>query len=154
MMFLEVTDLDGDGHMDILATTRNGKLLFFRRTEDSPAGWQTHDIPLPWGYHFGKSVRAGDIDLDGKSDLVLANRSGGNGAAPSRKSNVAWLHYEQKPTEANWRAEEISGREGEKFDLMELVDLDGDGDLDVLTCEERENLGVVWYENPTWKGKP
>jgi len=29
--------------------------------------------------------------------------------------------------------------------------LDGDGDLDVLTNEEQENrngLGVVWYENP------
>jgi hypothetical protein len=24
-----------------------------------------------------------------------------------------------------------------------------DGDLDVLTCEERANLGVIWYENPT-----
>ena len=28
------------------------------------------------------------------------------------------------------------------------VDMDGDGDLDVLTCEERDNLGVIWYENP------
>ena len=31
---------------------------------------------------------------------------------------------------------------------MELIDLDGDGDLDVMTCEERKNLGVIWYENP------
>jgi hypothetical protein len=23
------------------------------------------------------------------------------------------------------------------------------GDLDVITCEERDQLGVVWYENPT-----
>ena len=27
--------------------------------------------------------------------------------------------------------------------------LDADGDLDVLTCEERKNLGVIWYENPS-----
>ena len=27
--------------------------------------------------------------------------------------------------------------------------MDADGDLDLLTCEERENLGVFWYENPT-----
>ena len=36
-------------------------------------------------------------------------------------------------------------------DRIELLDLDGDGDLDVLTCEERQNkngLGVIWYENP------
>ena len=27
-------------------------------------------------------------------------------------------------------------------------DLDGDGDPDAVTCEEVENLGVFWYENP------
>ena len=45
-------------------------------------------------------------------------------------------------------AHEISGPRGVKFDLLQLLDVDGDGDLDVLTCEERHNLGVVWYENP------
>ena len=46
-----------------------------------------------------------------------------------------------------WEANEIGGLEGTKFDLVVLTDLDGDGDLDALTCEERENLGVIWYEN-------
>ena len=40
-------------------------------------------------------------------------------------------------------------RQGSKYDLVELIDLDDDGDLDVLTCEENVNLGVIWYENPT-----
>ena len=43
---------------------------------------------------------------------------------------------------------DIAGPQGIKFDRIELLDLDLDGDLDVMTCEERENLGVVWYENP------
>ena len=43
---------------------------------------------------------------------------------------------------------DIAGPPGTKFDRMELVDLDLDGDLDVITCEEAENLGVIWYENP------
>ena len=34
-------------------------------------------------------------------------------------------------------------------DLLEAVDLDGDGDLDLITCEEVADLGVIWYENPT-----
>jgi len=41
---------------------------------------------------------------------------------------------------------------GIKFDLIQLVHLDGDGDLDVINTEERAKgggLGVVWYENPT-----
>ena len=46
------------------------------------------------------------------------------------------------------RFHEISGPTGIKFDLVELLDLDGDGDLDVLTCEEAHHLGLIWYENP------
>jgi hypothetical protein len=40
---------------------------------------------------------------------------------------------------------------GIKYDLVHLLDLDGDGDLDVLTNEEKQDehgLGVFWYENP------
>jgi len=32
--------------------------------------------------------------------------------------------------------------------LLRAVDLDRDGDLDILGCEEADNLGVFWYENP------
>jgi hypothetical protein len=46
---------------------------------------------------------------------------------------------------------EISGPTGVKYDLVALVDLDGDGDLDVITTEENTNLGVIWYENPARK---
>ena len=35
---------------------------------------------------------------------------------------------------------------GENF---HVADIDGDGDLDLLTCEEVHDLGVFWYENPT-----
>ena len=45
---------------------------------------------------------------------------------------------------------DVSGRVGVKFDLVELVDLDGDGDLDAITCEEVDNLGVFWFENPLY----
>jgi len=56
-----------------------------------------------------------------------------------------------------WVTHDLSGPDGIKFDRIELMDVDGDGDLDLLTCEERhrskENpkltgLGVFWYENP------
>ncbi|MGQ9732941.1 MAG: hypothetical protein ACUVX8_16915 [Candidatus Zipacnadales bacterium] len=40
------------------------------------------------------------------------------------------------------------GADGVKYDLVQLVDLDADGDLDVLTCEELANLGVFGTRTP------
>ena len=55
----------------------------------------------------------------------------------------------RKTTRAKIQFNDISGRTtGIKFDRIELLDLDQDGDLDLLTCEERDNLGLIWYENP------
>lgn len=85
----------------------------------------------------------GDIDLDGKADIVFSCEGAGG------RSGVMWMSCREAATDRLWDAHEISGAEGSKFDLVQLLDLDGDGDLDVITCEERENLGVIWYENPT-----
>ena len=40
-----------------------------------------------------------------------------------------------------------------KYDNLQLVDRDNDGDLDVLTSEEGEGIftvgsGALWFENP------
>jgi hypothetical protein len=44
--------------------------------------------------------------------------------------------------------QQMSTLAGKKFDLLQVMDVDHDGDLDVITCEERDNLGLFWYENP------
>jgi hypothetical protein len=67
------------------------------------------------------------------------------------------LSYQDTPFGPNWQGHEIGGPAGIKFDRIELLDLDADADLDVLTCEERHDnrgLGVIWYENPTASPPP
>ena len=46
--------------------------------------------------------------------------------------------------DGNYRIPEITGSGAA------LADLDGDGDLDAITCEEVDNLGVFWFENPLY----
>jgi hypothetical protein len=143
-MFLDLADLDRDGRQDVVVTARDKGLVYHRRTADRPPAWESFPIALAPNTGLAKSVRAGDIDLDGKPDLVYACA-----AASGDKSGVVWLSYREAVTDPVWDAHEVSGPAGTKFDLVQLIDLDGDGDLDILTCEERENLSVFWYENPT-----
>jgi len=143
VMFLDVADLDGDGLHDVVVATKPRDILFLRCLSRDALKWEMHTIRMPDTAGTAKAVAVGDIDADGKMDLVFSCE----GAGPPR-SGVMWLSRRDSPTVGRWQAHDISGPEGVKFDRIELLDLDGDGDLDVLTCEERAGLGVIWYENP------
>jgi len=139
VLFVAVGDLDADGHTDVVSAARESRLLYCRRTA---SGWSEHSFRLPDAFRYGKGVAIGDIDGDGQPDLVMTNRG------DPKKRAVSWMSYRGSPTTGDWTVHRISDAAGVKFDLVRLLDLDADGDLDVLTCEEVHNLGVVWYENP------
>lgn len=153
IMFLDTGDLEGDGRRDIVAGVKTGRtredepnrgsgIAIFRRLDATGVRWQESVLPVPGNTGGIKAVAMGDIDGDGRTDLVASCESAGRG-----RIGVYWLRQDG----TGWPAHNISGPTGIKFDLVRLLDLDGDGDLDVLTNEEREGgggLGVVWYENP------
>lgn len=144
--FLDAGDFRGRGKKstDIVVAAPEGILGFFGEPSET---WTPFTIPG----RFSKAVAVGDVDLDGRLDIVYTN---GEGKKTPEFHGAGWVSFEGdfgtgKPTIHN-----LSGPEGIKYDRIELIDLDGDGDLDVLTCEEEvgarhEGLGVIWYENPT-----
>ncbi len=147
VMFLDWADLDGDRLADVLVPTFDRKLYFFRRKPGQAVSWEQHLLPFPERTGSGKAVRVADINLDGKPDLVVSCAHAGN-----KVSGIVWMSYRRSPADPEWDVHEISGPEGIKFDNLPLIDLDGDGDLDVISTEEQtggRGLGVVWYENPT-----
>ena len=141
VMFIDYADVNDDGRKDVVAATHQREILVLQ--SDGKNAWHTTTLPAPFQARKGKSVRVGDIDLDGVVDLVHSTEPNPQPRGPG----ITWL---QGPlTRGNQPAvHPISDLEGSKFDLLQLIDIDRDGDLDVLTCEERDNLGVIWYENP------
>jgi hypothetical protein len=149
-LFFCLTDLDGDGLEDVCVGTHGADeggpetdLFFLRRLDRSGTRWAERRIPLPPESAQFKAVSAGDVDLDGKLDLVVTF------ARAKDKPALIWLSHDGSPFAGRWTAHPLSGVDGKKLDLVTLLDLDGDGDLDALTTEEGFNLGVIWYENPT-----
>ncbi|MDO8541574.1 MAG: VCBS repeat-containing protein [Opitutaceae bacterium] len=157
VMFLATGDVDGDGRRDVAVAVelekapaaepeRHGRVMWFKRADASGRRWLENTIVAPANTGSMKSVALGDIDGDGTADLVVSCEN-----AVGDRIGVYWLRQDGKRASGGWDAFNISGAPGVKFDLVRLLDLDGDGDLDVLTNDEREGkggLGVIWYENP------
>ena len=144
VMFVWRGDVNGDGRADILAATKPDELICMLQTHPAGKAWRSVTVKKPiTNAGTLKSVAAGEVDLDGKIDVVLSCEN-----ASREKSGVLWVSFPAGITAPPGKVHEISGPVGVKYDLVELLDVDGDGDLDVLTCEERANLGVIWYENP------
>jgi hypothetical protein len=146
MMFLTLDDLDQDGIPEVLAATGGRELVLYRRASAFSGEWRGESIPLPPQAGTGKAVRVGDIDLDGNPDIVFSCENAG------KRQGLMWIPSSRTGARRQ-KARPISGLEGIKYDLVELLDLDGDGDLDVLTTEEKINLGVIWHENPLGEKK-
>ncbi len=140
-MFACLADLDHDGLTDVLVATKPRTIVVCRRMDESGRAWEHRPIRLPESAGTAKAVAVGDLDGKGGPEIVFTCE----GASDGRYGCMYLAVPETAPGRV---ARDISGPEGTKFDLVELLDLDGDGDLDVLTCAEQPNLGVFWYENP------
>jgi hypothetical protein len=146
VMFLDYSDIDGDGRHEVVVAAKPRRVLVFSRPDDPRDRWKSEVIDLAGDLGNAKAVRVADVDLDGQADLILSCEG-----ATGDKSGVAWFsrgRASDATAKSQWTMHDIAGPSGTKFDRMELVDLDADGDLDVITCEEAENRGVIWYENP------
>lgn len=75
----------------------------------------------------------GDLNGDGKFDLVAGGRTGGG---------LVW--YENPDWNKHAIAEGKFGTDGE------VADMDGDGDFDVVALQQ-DPAAVIWFENPDWR---
>ncbi len=140
-VFVLAVDLDGDGDLDLVSANNTGNnLRVFRQ-----AAPHTFDAnPTPLGgvgiTDAPTSVQAADIDGDGLLDLVSANS--GNDTL-----TVFWQTspgtFDPVPTIVGG----TSTTHGPDFVLA--VDLDGDGDLDLVSANGAGNdLRVFWQTAP------
>jgi hypothetical protein len=145
---LETADIDGDGLVDLLVAdlgldnptdARVGRALWLRRTAD---GYETN-VVLD-GVGRVSDLEAGDLDGDGDLDLVVTEfgwyTTGGLHALEQVREDGA----------IKWKVHRLDFRAGALHGP--LVDIDGDGDLDIVGLFSQEHEQVSAFINDgEWK---
>ncbi len=154
VMSMCLADLDRDGLQDALVAVKDMKVLWLRRLDKGGTQWETHVIDADHVAGNTRAVQVAYLTPDNHPDLLVTTW------IAEKKHGVFWLEGDGTPLDGGWKPRQISGAEkGSKFDRIELLDVDQDGGVDLLTCEENEGpgsrgMGVIWYRNPIGKVQP
>ncbi|KAH8067289.1 calcium ion binding protein [Aureococcus anophagefferens] len=147
-----IGDLDGDGDLVLVVGVRNGDLYYYEI--EGPAVLPSYvacaaasldGIDASFVDEYGKPA-LGDIDGDGDLDLVVGEFDGGlsyyENVGSAASPTYAGRRRDANPFDGIDVGTDSAGR---GFSTPALVDLDGDGDLDLVLGEEEGVLN--YYEN-------
>lgn len=136
-----LVDLEKDGDRDIVI----GGLWFENRMKNGKVEWQKHTYG---SWHPAATVQTADFNNDGRTDIVLT---------PSElKGNyhkISWFEVPTDPAKGKWTEHPIEKRVECIYHSLNTADLNGDGEMDIVTAEMHQGQDpdeVLVYVN---KGK-
>lgn len=135
LAFIYAVDINGDGRNDILTSCAHDYGIFW--LEQGPNGqWTKHNIDYTWSQAHSSALV--DLRGDGHLDFVVGKRyMAHNGTDPGEREPLGVYWYEYRKTDqgsVEWIRHLIDygGRMGGGIE-MQVVDIDQDGHLDVVT---------------------
>ncbi len=136
---LDVADIDGDTHLDVLGAAQSlEELAWWRNSAGDGSAWTKHTVAS--SFDQATSVFAADMDGDGDLDVL---------GAANFDNDIAW--WENTLGDGTvWLRHDVTGL-FLRVEAVVAADLDGDGDMDVLGAAEAAN-SLTWWENTSGDG--
>lgn len=126
-------DLDADGDLDVISSIPGAGLLVWWEHDGVPSdNWSYHTVAA--GVSYMSDIACGDVTGDGAIDIVVAYPGSLDDVTLYAASGSSWIAHQVAPVSENDPAS------------VKIVDMDADGDQDILTAVFYSNH-VVWYEN-------
>ncbi len=137
----QVADINGDGRLDAVAGFEAinipGKLAWYEQPDSLDSVWAEHEIGMPVG---PMAMSAADMDGDGDIDVVVGEH---NYKTPETARLIIFENIDGKG--AQWRQHVVHTGD-EHHDGALAIDIDGDGDMDIVSIGW-SHPNVVVYEN-------
>jgi hypothetical protein len=131
---LFAADVNGDGAIDVLSASQyDDTIAWYESDGETPPGFTKRIISTEADVAW--SVYAADLDGDGDVDVLSGSVN---------DSKVAW--YESDGLIPPGFTERVISTTAYRANAVVAVDIDGDGDTDVLSASELDDK-VAWYEN-------
>ncbi|MFC1635099.1 FG-GAP repeat domain-containing protein [Planctomycetota bacterium] len=137
---VDLADVNGDGKLDAVVALEKGTDVWWFEAPDDPTGtWTQHKLGVIAGQGF--SMDTTDFDADGDPDVVIGEHRG--------KMENRVVLFENINNGSSWRQHAIdkdSMNNIDHHDGTQAVDLDQDGDLDIISVGWT-NPKIWIYEN-------
>lgn len=140
-------DMDGDDDLDVVTALgmhstpdmqETNQVAWYENVGEPGKGakWKKHVVG---DLFYGFEAVAGDLDGDGDLDIAATAWGAGSG-------KLVWFENTAKDGEAGWKSHLLKDK-WENANSVIVMDLDGDGRLDIAATAERTVNEFRWWKN-------